>query len=180
VYSTALYTVIHPSLLPLSLLASADTHTKTDIDNLGSASSGSVSISCMGEHFRVQISHQRVSKRSIGYIVSYTSHFRGWQVYVETLLDCAVYRVQHPPLSHINKFTVSPNTHSYFPTSSADYSQPHSDNLATCCICIGLQPLTWGGGGGLHGLFTQHGAKSFVDLTSYILYVDRRLNMEVK
>ncbi len=70
-----------------------------------------------------------------------TSHFTEWQVYVQTLLECAVYRVQNL-FRHINfqqihcslllgSVFAPPLTHSPPPlsTSSADYLQPHFDFL---------------------------------------------------
>ncbi len=50
----------------------------------------------------------------------WTSHIRRWQISAESILACAVYRVQSTPLSHINRFTDTP---------WADYSKPHSDNF---------------------------------------------------
>jgi hypothetical protein len=38
-----------------------------------------------------------------------TSHFRGWQIYVDTLLDCGVYRIQCTPYQH-TVFLVIPHT----------------------------------------------------------------------
>jgi len=52
-------------------------------------------------------SRQRVLQRSTGYVV-FIYHFRGgWQVYVETVA-CTEY--SESTLSHINRFTVNPNT----------------------------------------------------------------------
>jgi hypothetical protein len=44
---------------------------------------------------------KKVLKRSINYVVSVLPHFRGWQVYVETLLAlvCTEYSVR--PLTHL-------------------------------------------------------------------------------
>ncbi len=38
------------------------------------------------------------------------SCFSGWHIYIEILLDCSMYiqNTVHPPLSHINRFNVSP------------------------------------------------------------------------
>jgi len=38
-----------------------------------------------------------------------TSHFKGWKIYVETLLDYGLYTTEYsaPSLSHINRFTVT-------------------------------------------------------------------------
>ncbi len=40
---------------------------------------------------------QRVSKRSIGYVVFVLLILGGWESYVDTLLDCGVYKVQGTP-----------------------------------------------------------------------------------
>jgi hypothetical protein len=46
----------------------------------------------------------RVSEISTGNVVFGLSHFRGWQISVEALLDCVVYRVECTP-SPLSLFT---------------------------------------------------------------------------
>ncbi len=63
-----------------------------------------------------------------------TSYLGRRQVYVATLLTlacihCTDYRLQCTPICHTTTDTQSPITHKPFQRPSADYSQPHSENL---------------------------------------------------
>ncbi len=60
----------------------------------------------------------------------YASHLRGGRLYVEKIVDCGVTEYSASPLSHINRFSVTPpHIPPPFKRPSAYYSQHRSDKF---------------------------------------------------